>query len=142
VEGMEKKDKKIQKLQKKLQTEKDLVKSLQDDKLNHKCSNICQETCCLGDYTKLQEQKRRLEEQLTTQEKEIIQKLNLELHLGLKNKPDLNQVITTIQELIKKPDGTDCQRKLANARQLIKKLEQQKTPYGESLENIIKIDSQ
>src|SRR6185369_10896916 len=87
----------------------------QNQLATHTCSvNNCQEPCCQGDYE-------RLQQKLTTQKKQLLQKLNTTLELGLTSRElSLKKVISKIEELLKKPST-----ELAQAQQTIKLLKKQ-----------------
>lgn len=96
---------------------------------SHTCPKVCSEVTH--------------QELKVAREKEIIQQLISELELGLDKDSDLTQTITKIKELIARPDNntTELMKQLDQAQKIIRHLEQQKTPFGEKLEVIIRIDS-
>ena len=101
-----------------LKTERDNYKNQLD---THICSISCQQSCCLGDYE-------RLQKKLTTQRKEIFREINNSLELGLESKElTLKKIITRIEELIRNPlaNNQKLQKKLTKAKKTIKLLKKQ-----------------
>ncbi|CAJ0842088.1 10741_t:CDS:2 [Entrophospora sp. SA101] len=79
------------------------------------------------DRDKATQERDNYKNQLENKEKEISQKLNIELDLNLASEPTLEQVITKIQELLRKPDNSatlaNLEQQLSIARQTIADLE-------------------
>ncbi|CAJ0753311.1 8194_t:CDS:1, partial [Entrophospora sp. SA101] len=102
-----------------------------------------------GNKDNYQQQAQTACQEKEEKEKQIIQQINQDLHLGLNN-PSLKQVINRIQQLINKPpiyftsDNGNLQKELDQANQTITRLEQElatnNTPFGENLETIKEID--
>ncbi|CAJ0750445.1 4843_t:CDS:1, partial [Entrophospora sp. SA101] len=151
-------------LQKQLTDERNLNQNLQNQINNHNCPAPAPHTCPIvnevncshADYQEIKEQRDNYQQQAQTacqekeeKEKQIIQQINQDLHLGLNN-PSLKQVINRIQQLINKPpiyftsDNGNLQKELDQANQTITRLEQElatnNTPFGENLETIKEID--
>ncbi|CAG8633372.1 14219_t:CDS:10 [Gigaspora margarita] len=116
-----------------LQTDYDNIKNQRDsyqqqrdnlqNKLDtHQCAVVtCQEPCCQGDYE-------RLQKKLTTQKKQILQKINNSLELGLSSRElSLKKVISRIEELLRKPltDNQKLQKELTQAQKTIELLKKQ-----------------
>ncbi|CAG8765017.1 3868_t:CDS:2, partial [Ambispora leptoticha] len=89
----------------------------QNQLATHTCSPLnCPQPCCQGDYE-------RLQQKLTTQKKQILQKINNSLELGLTSRElSLKKVISKIEELLRNP-ATE----LTHAQQTIKLLKKQLT---------------
>ncbi|CAG8607206.1 13858_t:CDS:2 [Cetraspora pellucida] len=87
------------------------------------CQRInCQEPCCLGDY-------KRLQNKLARQEKDILEKINNSLELGLKvEELTVQKIISRIEELIRGPKTTNqqLQKELDQAQKTIKLLQKDK----------------
>ncbi len=100
-----------------------------------------------NDYEEVKKQRDDFQTKLSSQELEIIQRLNNTFKLGLDpNEKDLNQVISKLKELIDKPPLTIedeiIKQELIKAQGIVTKLEKELTEktIGENIKEIIKID--
>lgn len=99
--------------------------------------------CPHSDYEEIKKQKDSYQQQLTNQEKEIVQRINNTFNFQAQ---DLDHAINELKKLIDKPPLTvedkAIKEELEKARGLILKLERQlQNPFfGEKIETIIKID--
>ncbi|KLL02814.1 MAG: hypothetical protein MRECE_43c003 [Mycoplasmataceae bacterium CE_OT135] len=148
-------------LQKQLTNERSLNQNLQNQINNHNCPALVPHTCpnevnCShADYQEIKEQRDNYQRQAQTacqekeeKERQVIQQINQDCHLGLNN-PSLEEIISRIQELIEKPpvyftsDNGNLQEELNQANQTISRLEKElkeQTPFGEDLAVIKEID--
>jgi hypothetical protein len=136
-----------QQAQQQTETERDNWKTRAEQaeiQLNKHVDHFCSHT----DYEEIKQQRDNYQQQVQTanqesQQKEqaIIHQINQDLHLNLKE-PNLEQLITTIHQLIQKPPQTiyeefsnpELEKKLKQTQQTIFKLEQENnTPFGEDL---------
>ncbi|CAG8561321.1 12604_t:CDS:2, partial [Racocetra persica] len=82
----------------------------------------CQEPCCLGDYE-------RLQKKLARQEKDILEKINDSLELGIEvEELTIQKIISRIEELIRGPKTTNqqLQKELDQAQKVIRLLQKDK----------------